>query len=86
MTPLAPWQNFYVIVGSSAGALTGLVFIAMALVADLPAIRGAADANDAFSTPILVHFGVVLVLAAIMSAPWKGLSAPMLLSGRRSHA
>jgi hypothetical protein len=28
MTPLAPWANFYVIVGSSAGALTSLVFVA----------------------------------------------------------
>src|SRR5262245_59314068 len=79
MTPLTPWESFYVIVGSSAGALTGLVFVAMALIADLPPIRGAADTNDAFSTPIVVHFGVVLVLSSIMSAPWRTLGAPALL-------
>ena len=31
---LAQWQNFYVIAGSSAGALTGLQFVVMALIAD----------------------------------------------------
>ena len=41
------WETFYVIVGSSAGALTGLVFVVMALIADLPPIRGAAETNDA---------------------------------------
>jgi hypothetical protein len=36
MTTLAGWENFYVIVGSSAGALIGLQFVVMALVADMP--------------------------------------------------
>ncbi len=36
MTALGGWQNFYVIVGSSAGTLIGLQFVVMALVADLP--------------------------------------------------
>jgi predicted acylesterase/phospholipase RssA len=36
MTALAGWENFYVIVGSSAGALIGLQFVVMALVANLP--------------------------------------------------
>ena len=31
MTALAGWENFYVIVGSSAGALIGLQFVVMAL-------------------------------------------------------
>jgi len=29
---LLQWENFYIIVGSSAGALTGLQFVVMALV------------------------------------------------------
>jgi hypothetical protein len=29
MTALSGWQNFYVIVGSSAGALIGLQFVVM---------------------------------------------------------
>ena len=33
MTALAGWENFYVIVGSSAGALIGLQFVVVALIA-----------------------------------------------------
>ena len=39
MTDLAGWQNFYVIVGSSAGALIGLQFVVMTLIANLPLKR-----------------------------------------------
>jgi len=35
LSTLAHWANFYVIVGSSAGALTGLQFVVMTLVAQL---------------------------------------------------
>ena len=31
MTALGEWENFYVIVGSSAGALIGLQFVVMTL-------------------------------------------------------
>jgi hypothetical protein len=34
MNALAGWQNFYVIVGSSAGALIGLQFVVMSLIVD----------------------------------------------------
>jgi hypothetical protein len=61
------WETFYVIVGSSAGALTGLMFVVMALVAEF---RGSARQIDAFGTPTVVHFGAALLLSAIVSAPW----------------
>ncbi len=80
MTPIAPWQNFYVVVGSAAAALTGLQFVVMALVADLP-MTGNAPAIDAFATPTIVHFGTVLLLSAIFSAPWGGVGVPTLLCG-----
>jgi hypothetical protein len=48
MAPFSGWQNFYVIVGSSAGALIGLQFVVMALVADLPRTAGQAQAGHAF--------------------------------------
>ncbi|HTL58979.1 MAG TPA: hypothetical protein VL361_25050 [Candidatus Limnocylindrales bacterium] len=69
MTALAGWENFYVIVGSSAGALIGLQFVA-----DTPTGRGDAQASDAFATPSVVHFGVVLFLSALVTAPWTGLT------------
>ena len=82
MTPLAAWQNFYVIIGSSAGALIGLQFVVMALIADLPVIRrGDGGSADAFGTPTVVHFGTVLLLAGILSAPWGRVGAPILFCG-----
>ena len=36
MTALAGWENFYVIVGSSAGALIGLQFVVITLGGDTP--------------------------------------------------
>ena len=39
MTALAEWGNFYVIVGSSAGALIGLQFVVIMLIADMPIAR-----------------------------------------------
>jgi hypothetical protein len=73
MTILTGWQNFYVIVGSSAGALIGLQFVVMTLVASLPISRSDAHAGDAFTTPTVVHFGVVLLLAALGCVPWDGI-------------
>jgi hypothetical protein len=75
------WENFYVIVGSSAGALIGLQFVVMTLIAGRPAGRADAQAGDAFSTPSVVHFGVVLLLSAVNSAPWEGVGAVVLLWG-----
>ena len=81
MTALAGWANFYVIVGSSAGALIGLQFVVMTLIAGRPTDRGEAQAGDAFSTPSVVHFGVVLLLSALLSAPWDGVEAVSIVWG-----
>ena len=70
MPLLKAWEAFYVIVGSSAAALTGLQFVAAALIADIdaPATSGSVDA---FATPTIVHFSGVLLLSATLSAPWE---------------
>jgi len=81
MTALDGWQNFYVIVGSSAGALIGLQFVVLTLIADLPVTRDDAQASGAFTTPSVVHFGVVLLLSALISAPWNGIGAVAMLWG-----
>jgi hypothetical protein len=81
MTTLNGWENFYVIVGSSAGALIGLQFVVMTLIAGRAIDRGAAQASDAFSTPSVVHFGVVLLLSAVVSAPWEGVGSLAVLWG-----
>ena|SRR5947208_6649230 len=74
MPELIPWNNFYVIVGSSAGALIGLQFVVVALIADVPRARADAQASAAFSTPSVVHFAVVLLLSATTVAPWQGVA------------
>lgn len=71
---LVQWSNFYVIVGSSAGALTGLQFVVIALVADAEAL-GSSTEIRAFGTPTVVHFCVALLIAAIASAPWHALAS-----------
>lgn len=69
---LAAWESFYVIVGSSAAALTGLQFVVMALVADSER-RSSMREVSAFGTPTVVHFCAALFVAAILSAPWHSL-------------
>jgi hypothetical protein len=81
MPALTAWENFYVIVGSSAGALIGLQFVVITLIADLPNIRDGERANSAFATPTIVHFGAVLLLAAIISIPWYGITAAAIFWG-----
>ncbi len=78
---LADWNSFYVIVGSSAGALIGLQFVVIALIAETPDARADAQAGAAFSTPSVVHFAVVLLLSAIISAPWHTIGAVGVIWG-----
>jgi hypothetical protein len=81
MTALDEWENFYVIVGSSAGALIGLQFVVMTLLAEMPMARSDANAGAAFGTPNVVHFGVVLFLSAMFCAPWHGIAVVAVLWG-----
>lgn len=78
--PFPAWESFYVIVGSSAGALTGLQFVVMALIADSRR-NPSSYTISAFGTPTIVHFCAVLVLSAILSAPWPSLTGPDWLLG-----
>src|SRR5579864_4281030 len=81
-TLLEGWANFYVIVGSSAGALIGLQFVVIALLADRPHVSGQAQAaGSAFATPNIVHFSTVLLLAAALSAPWHSVRGAAILWG-----
>jgi len=69
MPNLAEWDSFYVIVGSAAGALIGLQFVVMTLIADSPSIPNPV-AGAAFGSPTIVHFGMTLLLSAIVRVPW----------------
>jgi len=80
MPEFTEWNSFYVIVGSSAGALIGLQFVVMTLIANRPVVR-APEAGATFATPGVVHFAVVLFLSAVLSAPWHAISAVAVLWG-----
>lgn len=77
---LSEWESFYVIVGSSAGALTGLQFVVIALISE-STMRASPSAIGVFGTPTVVHFGAVLLLSAVLSAPWPTLTGPAVLLG-----
>ena len=66
---LSEWDSFYLIVGGAAGALIGLQFVVMTLIAERPQ-AGMADAARAFATPTVVHFGACLLVAAFVRVPW----------------
>ncbi len=76
MSALHAWETFYVIVGSSAGALTGLQFVVLTLITESGVIRGSSEALAAFGSPNVVHFCLALLVSAILSAPWHGLGTP----------
>jgi len=86
-SPLIAWESFYVIVGSSGAALTGLQFVVIALIAEARTQSAARprESNDqsiaAFGTPTIVHFCSVLLVSAILSAPWHGLTSVGLILG-----
>ena len=62
--------NFYVIVGSAAGALIGLQFVV--LTPDCrQTSRGCNEAGAAFGSPTIVHCSVALLLSALLQAPWQ---------------
>jgi len=67
LSSLADWDNFYVIIGSSAAGLTGLTFVVIALAADMNRVN--TTGLRAFVTPTIVHFGTVLALALFLSVP-----------------
>ena len=78
----AGWGNYFFMVGSAAAALIGLMFI----VATLTAGRDRSEVEPGirlYTSPIVWHLGVVLVLsgAAVappMTAQWFGLFAILL--------
>jgi hypothetical protein len=80
MAEFAKWDSFYVIVGSASGAIIGLQFVVMTLIAQRPII-GVPEAGAAFATPTIVHFSAVLFLSALLRAPWQAVTVAAALWG-----
>jgi hypothetical protein len=74
------WENFYLMVGSSAGALIGLMFVVVTLTAG----RDRAEVERGkhlYTSPIVWHLAVILTLSGAAAVP--GISARVfgLMSG-----
>lgn len=70
---LSPWENFYVIIGSAAAGLTGLVFVVITIVSGSERAPRSHEGTATFTTPTIVHFGAALLTAAVLNIPWPSL-------------
>jgi nitrate reductase NapE component len=75
MTPLAslapalvPWQNFYVLTGTAAATLTGLMFVSVTFGSSLVTKETATTAR-AFLDPSYRHFVQVILTACLATIP-----------------
>ena len=72
------WDNFYLMIGSAAGALIGLLFVVVTLTTGFE--RSQASRGQAiYMTPTAVHFGVVLTTSAVALVPRLPASAVAVL-------
>jgi hypothetical protein len=53
--------------------------VVMTLLADMPLRQGSEQAGSAFGTPTIIHFGAVLLLAGLLTAPWGGITPIAIL-------
>jgi hypothetical protein len=67
---LTPWSSFFVMVGSSAAALTGLMFVVITLVNGIERSARTSDGISSFSTPTVMDFCAALFISATLCAPW----------------
>jgi hypothetical protein len=82
LPPLATWQDFYVIIGTAAATLTGLMFVVITLLVGMRArMSGSGDGIAVFNTPNVVHLCAALLIAVLLSAPWQALWQASLLLG-----
>ena len=65
------WGDFFFLIGSAAASLIGLLFVVVTLNRGRERETALKGANT-YMTPIVFHFGVVLVLSAAAVAPGLG--------------
>ena len=82
VSPLSTWESFYVIIGSSAAVLVGLMFVVITLMAGTrQQLSSPSEVFAAFNTPNVVHFGAALLVSELLCAPWQALWHVGLLLG-----
>ena len=80
---LHEWHDFYVLLGTAAATLVGLMFVSAAIGATVFSERHRA-ALEAFITPTVVHFAAVLFASLMIMIPehrWESLGAVLGVGG-----
>lgn len=62
------WDSFYLLIGSAAAALIGLLFVVTTLTVDIERGRARRGAS-VYMSPTVFHFGVVLTASAVGLVP-----------------
>ena len=80
---LAPWANFYILIGTSAATLTGLTFVVVTLAVNSRQRSPDALSNgiSIFSTPTVLHFSSALLIAVLFIIPWPSLVPVAIFAG-----
>ena len=77
---LGAWSGYYTMIGSSAAALTGLMFVVITIISGGNR-SPSEDGVKTFSTPTVVHFCTPLFVAALMLAPFQSLVPIAIILG-----
>lgn len=75
---LQAWETFYLVVGTSAGALVGVMFIVATLTAEI-AIDQINRGTIVYQNPTVFHFGAIVAVSALALVPEHLLAAVAVL-------
>ena len=77
MAALHDWQNFYLMTGTAAATLIGLLFVAVSISVgvNLTAKR-INDATETFVTPVLLSYAQVFFISCLGVIPFQGVLIP----------
>ena len=62
------WDNYFLLIGSAAAALIGLLFVVVTLTGNFDATNRRLG-SKIFQTPIVFHFAIVVTVSAISEVP-----------------
>jgi formate/nitrite transporter FocA (FNT family) len=63
------WENYYLLIGSAAGALIGLMFVVVTLTAGRDRDQSERG-KHLYTSPIVWHLAVVLLLVTALRNSW----------------
>src|SRR5579862_9013529 len=74
------WNNFFIMAGTAAATLIGLLFVAITVSTGFSRSR-IVEGTRGFMTPTLIHFGAVLFQTLAALAPWPSTRPVAIILG-----